>query len=98
MSLRKVYCDSKYTTGFGTVAKLVKAIINKKRDVEEWLSGQNTYTLHKHEFKSFPQYPCMLTNTDEVWEKKLADLSSLLIYNNKYKYLLHVIHTFSRYA
>jgi hypothetical protein len=47
MSLSKVYYDPKHAAGFGSVAKLVKASKNKKRNVEEWLSGQDTYTLHK---------------------------------------------------
>jgi hypothetical protein len=47
MSLGKMYYDPKHAASFGSVAKLVKASKNKKSDVEEWLAGQNTYTLHK---------------------------------------------------
>ena len=54
MSLGKVYYDPKHAAGFGSVAKLVKASKLKKRDVEVWLAGQNTYTLHKPVRKSFP--------------------------------------------
>ena len=43
MSLGKVYYDPKHVAGFGSVEKLVKASKHKKRDVEEWLAGQNTY-------------------------------------------------------
>jgi hypothetical protein len=34
MSLGKFYYDPNYPAGFGSVAKLVKASKNKKRDVE----------------------------------------------------------------
>jgi hypothetical protein len=57
MSLGKVYYDPKHSAGFGSVVKLVKASKNKTRDVEDWLSSQNTYTLHKPVRKKFPRNP-----------------------------------------
>jgi hypothetical protein len=45
-TLGKVYYDPKHAAGFGSVAKLVKTSKNKKSDVEEWLAGKNTYTMH----------------------------------------------------
>jgi len=98
MSLGKVYYDPKHAAGFGSVAKLVKASKHKKRDVEEWLAVQNTYTLHKPVRKRFPRNPYTVTNIDDVWEMDLADLSSLSKYNDKYNYLLNVIDIFPRYA
>ena len=97
MYLGKVYYDPKHAAGYGSVANQVKASKTKKRDVEEWLSGQNTYTLHKPVRKSFPRNPYTVTNID-VWEMDLADLSSLSIHNHKFKYLLNVIDMFSLYA
>ena len=98
MSLGNIYYDPKHAAGFGSVAKLVKASKSKKRDVEEWLSGQNTYTLHKPVRKRFPRNPYTVTNIDDVWEMDLADLSSLSKYNDRHKYLLNFIDIFSRYA
>ena len=85
MSLSNVYYDPKDPAGIGSVAKLVKASKNKKRDVEEWLSSQNTYNLHKQIRNRFPRNPYTVTNIDDVWEMDLADLSSLAKYNDKYK-------------
>jgi len=98
MSLGKVYYEPKHAAGFGSVTKLMKASKHKKRDVEEWLAGHNTYTLHKLVRKRFPRNPYTVTNIDDVWELDLADLSSLSKYTDKYKYLLNVIDIFSRYA
>ena len=98
MFLGKVYYDPKHAAGFGSIEKLVKASKHMKRDVEEWLAGQNTYTLHKPVRKMFPRNPYTVTNIDDAWEMDLADLSSLSKYNDKYKYLLNVIDIFSRYA
>jgi len=77
ISLGKVYYDPKHAAGFGSVAKVLKAGKNNKRDVGEWLSGQNTYTLHKPVRKRFPRNPYTVTNIDDVWETDLADLSPL---------------------
>jgi hypothetical protein len=76
MSLSKIYHDPKHAPGLGSIAKLVKASKKKIRDVQEWLSGQDTYTLHKPVGKRFPRNPYNVTNID-VWETELANLSSL---------------------
>ena len=73
-----MYYDLKHPAVFGSVAKLVKATKNKKRDVEERLSSQNTYTLHKPVRKRFPRNPYAVTKIDDVWEMDLAGLSSLV--------------------
>ena len=77
---------------------LVNASNSKKRDVEDWLSGPKTYTLHKPVRKIFPRNPYTVTNIDDVWEMDLADLSFLSKYNDRHKYLLNGIDIFSRYA
>jgi len=98
MSLGNIYYDPKHAAGFGSAAKLVKASKNKKRNVEEGLSDQNTYTLHKHVRKRFPRNPYTVKNIEDVWEMDLADSSSLSKYYDRYKYLFNVIDIFSRYA
>lgn len=96
--LGKLYFDPKHPAGFGSVLKLVKASKINKKDVEKWLSSQDTYTLHKPVRKHFPRNPYTVTNIDDVWEMDLADLSSLSRYNSGHKYLLTVIDVFSRYG
>jgi transposase InsO family protein len=98
MSLSKLYYNPEHPASFSSVPKLVKASKSSKRDVEKWLAGQDTYTLHKPVRKRFPRNPYTVTNIDDVWEMDLADLSSLAKYNDKYKYLLNIIDVFSRYA
>ena len=71
MPLGKVYYDPKHAAGFGSAEKLVKARKHKKRDVEKWLAGQKTYTLHKPVRKRFPRNPYTVTNFDDVWEMDL---------------------------
>ena len=84
-SLGKIYYDRKYTAGFSSAAKLVSAAKSNTRNVEEWLSSHDTYTLHKPVRETFPRNSYTVTNIDDIWEMDLADLSPLSRYNNKYK-------------
>jgi hypothetical protein len=84
LSLGKIYYDPIHTAGFSSVAKLVSAAKSNKRNVEKWLSGQDTYTLHKPVRKRFQRNPHTVTNIDDVWEIYLADLCTLCKYNDKY--------------
>jgi hypothetical protein len=96
MSLGKVYYDPSHPPSFGSAANLVKASkSNKRRNIEEWLSGQDTYTLQKPVRKRFPRNPYTVTNIDDVWEMDLADLTNWAKYNDKYKFLLNAIDVFA---
>jgi hypothetical protein len=83
---------------FSSVTKLVQNANSNKKDVQEWLSAEDTYTLHKPVRKRFPRNPYTVTNLDDVGEMDLADLGALAKYNSNYKYLLNVIDVLSRYA
>ena len=98
MPLGKIFYDPDHPARFGSVAKLADASKTNKGIVNEWLSSQNTYTMHNPVRKRFPRNPYTVTNVDDVWEMDLADLSTLSKYNEKYSYLLNVIDIFSRYA
>ena len=74
MSLDKFYYDPKHAAGYGSVSKLVETNKHKKMNVEEWLSGQNTYTL-QNLFVKISSYT--VTRIDDVWVMDLADLCSL---------------------
>jgi hypothetical protein len=67
MSLGTIYYDPKHPAGFSSVAKLVRSAKSNK-NVEEWLSGADTYTLHKPVRKRFPRNPYTVTNLDDTWE------------------------------
>jgi len=42
-------------------------------NVENWLSGQDTYTLHKPVRKTVSRNPHTATNVDDIWKMDLAD-------------------------
>jgi len=89
LSLGKIYYDPKHTVVFSSVSKLVRAA-KYKRNVEEYLAGQDTYTMRRPVRKRFPRNPYTVTNIDDIWEIDLAGLSSLSRSNDIYKYLLNV--------
>jgi hypothetical protein len=81
MSLIKIYYDPKHTARFSSVEKLVSAAKSSKRNVEEWLSGENTYILHKSVRKRFSRFYILLQILT-IWEMDLAELSPLSRYND----------------
>jgi hypothetical protein len=66
MSLGTIYYDPKHPAGFNSVAKLAQSAKTNKKHVQEWLSGEDTYTLHKPVRKRFPRNPYTVTNIDDV--------------------------------
>jgi hypothetical protein len=62
MSLGKFYYDPEHPAGFGSVSNLVKTSKKNRKDVQEWLSAQDTYNLHKPVHKRFPRNPYTVTN------------------------------------
>ena len=69
----KHFFDPKQPAGFGSVAKLAKVNKTNMDIVNDRLSGQNTYTLHKPVRKRFPRNPYTVTNIDDVSVMDLAD-------------------------
>jgi len=62
----KIYYGPKYTAGFSSVTNLVSAAKSSNRNVEEWLSGQDTHTVHKHVRKRIPRNPYSVANIDDM--------------------------------
>ncbi|RWR99203.1 hypothetical protein B4U79_05222, partial [Dinothrombium tinctorium] len=67
-------------------------------DVNQWLSTQPTYTLHKTARKRFERNKIIVSGIDEQWQADLADVSSFSSLNKGFKYLLCVIDVFSKFA
>jgi len=95
-SLKEIYYDPARVGSFGGVKSLSKA--SNRKDVKEWLSGQESYTLHKPVRRRFKRRKMICVGLDHLWQIDLADLSSLARYNDGFRYLLTCIDCFSRYA
>ena len=94
--LEDIYYDVKKVGSFGGVAALSKAVGNK--NVQNWLTSQETYTLHKPVRRKFRRRKTISIGVDHQWQIDLADVSSLSNHNDGYRYLMTCIDVFSRYA
>ena len=95
-SLKEIYYDPTKVGSFGGVKALSKAAGRKY--VKEWLAGQDAYTLHKPTKRKFKRRKMICVGLDHLWQVDLADLNSLAVHNDGFKYLLTCIDCFSRYA
>jgi transposase InsO family protein len=102
----KVYYDPANPGSFGGISPLVRALQQRKkkknkgkptrRRVIDWLSGQDTYTLHKPVRKRFPRNRYVVFGPNELWQADLNDMRGLSAHNDGYNYLLTVIDVFSK--
>lgn len=95
----KIYYNPRHPASFGGINKLYHATKGKntQRDVRQWLSKQDAYTLHKPVRHRFRRSRYIHLAIDETWQSDLADLSSLQLENDGTKFLLVVIDIFSKF-
>ena len=103
MILNPLYYSLNSPASFGGKEKLfLEAKRNDEQitryEVENWLSSQLAYTLHKPVSLNFKTRPVLVYYVDEQWQLDLVDLSKLSRYNSGYKYLLVCIDILSRFA
>jgi hypothetical protein len=101
--LKSIYYDVKNPASFSSVNKLYSAakLINEnitKEITENWLSKQETHTIHRLARKKFKRNPIIVQKIDEQWQLDLIDFSNLSKYNNHFKYLLVVIDVLSKFV
>ena len=99
----KIYFEVANPASFGSINQLLKAARREepsieKGDVKRWLSGQDTYTLHRPVRRNFTRRKTIVQGIDHQWQLDLVDLQSLKGQNNGNKYLLTIIDVFSRHA
>ncbi|KAI8503792.1 hypothetical protein Bbelb_187630 [Branchiostoma belcheri] len=98
---RDIYYDPRNPAGYGSVDQLYRAVKRygiKRRQVEEWLRSQDTYTLHKPIRRRFKKNRVIVGGLNNQWQADLADLSSLAKHNDGYRYILTCIDVLSKFA
>jgi Integrase core domain/Chromo (CHRromatin Organisation MOdifier) domain len=101
--LRKIYYDVHNPAGYSSAQKLLAAarlILPSLtlRQVQEWLSSQLTYTLHKPARRRFTRNRILVGQYNEQWQADLVDMQEFSRANNGYKYILTVIDLLSKFA
>ena len=102
--LKSVYYDPKRPGSFGRIKSLYRDVKQEEKfkvspkQISDWLTTQNAYTLHKPTRRNFKRNRVIVGGIDEEWQMDLADVQSLKKYNDGYRYLLVCIDVFPKYA
>lgn len=102
--LHDIYYDPKHPSSFGGVNKLYKAALKDgRRDitksrVKNFLSQQETYSMHKAVNNAFRRNKVLVTGKDDQWEMDLMDMASYAKFNDNVRYVLLAIDVFSKFV
>src|SRR5438552_7102828 len=96
--LGNVYYNTANTGAYGGVFRLKRAANTSKKLTEAWLKKQRTYTLHKPVRLRYATRPYKTASIDQQWQADLVEMIPYANANDEYRYLLTVIHLFSRFA
>ena len=97
--LEDVYFDPAKVGSYGGIASLRYNVPRVPRKiVEQWLSEQNAYTLHKPVRVRFKRRRTVVGGRNQQWQADLVDVASLKKENDGTSFLLTVIDVFSKVA
>lgn len=105
--MEKQLHDLYYAAGdpgsYGGAARLYRrakelGIRATKRQVEDFLSNQLAYSIHKQPRHKFARNSTFVSNIDQQWQADLADMQTLADENDGYRYILTCIDVLSRYS
>jgi hypothetical protein len=101
--LKEVYYTPSSEGSLGGVKSFIRGVKEDKgkelklKEAQEWLSNQNTYTLHKQVRRKFPRNKIMAYGIDNLWQADLVEMIPYASENDNYRYILVVIDVFSKY-
>ena len=101
--LKDIYYNVSNPASYSSAKKLYDAAKSQIpnltiNQVNDWLSGENTYTLHKQARRRFVREKVLVTAPYEQFQADLVDMQAFSKFNNGFKYILTIIDCFSRYA
>ena len=101
--LTKLYYNISEGGSLGSAENLFLAAKKKhpkitRRQVQDWLSMQDVYTLQKPVRKRFKRNRVIVGGIDQEWQMDLIDTQSIKKYNNNFNYILTCIDILSKFA
>ena len=102
--LASIYLDPSHPASFGGLDAVYRAVKEQgkskisRKQVGEWLSQQDVYTLHKPARRHYKRSRVIVPGIDAQFQADLCDVQNLSQYNKGYKYLLTCLDIFSKYA
>ena len=103
-TLTSIYLDPSHPASFGSLDAVYRAVKERgqnkisRKQVQDWLSQQDVYTLHKPAQRHYKRSRVIVFGIDEQFQADLADVQNLSRYNKGYKYLLMFVDIFCKYA
>ena len=103
-TLRSIYLEPSRPASFGGLGAVYRAVKEEGKrkisckQVQDWLSQQDVYTLHKPACRHYKRSQVIVAGIDAQFQADLVDLQSLSRYNKGFKYLLTCIDIFTKYA
>ena len=97
-SLKRRYYNVNELGSFRGVERLRSASKLNKKDVKQFLSGEDTYTIHKPCRKTFARRRVVVGGLNQQVQVDLVDMQRLKKHNNGISFLLTTIDPFSKYA
>ena len=86
--LKSFYYSPSKPSSFGGVQALKRTTKLKPELIKEWLTHQDSYTLHHPIRYKFPRRKIIVGGINQQWQADLIDVRSLKQYNDKIAYLL----------
>ena len=102
--LANIYLDASQPASFGGLDSVYRAVKQKGKNkispkqVRDWLSQQDVYTLHKPARRRYKRSRVIVPGIDAQSQADLVDLQNLSRYNKGYKYLLTCVDIFNKYS
>jgi len=98
----RLLSDAYYNPGgkasYGGVKRLIDSAGHlPKKDVVDWLAGQDSYTLHKPIRRTYRRQKTIVSSIDSQWQADLSDMVKIARHNDDNKYMLVVIDVLSKY-
>lgn len=97
--LEQAYYNPRRPGSYGGVQALARvAKLKRPQEVQEWLSHQDTYTLHKPVRRNFLRRRIIVGGLDHQFQADLIDVKNLKNDNDGFVFLLTCIDVLSKYA
>lgn len=101
--LKSIYYSPGEAASFSSVDRLYREANDRdptitRSDVEKFLSGQLTYTLHRRIIRRFPRNPVVSDHHTEQAQADLIDIQKFSKSNHGFRYILTIIDVFSKMA
>lgn len=96
--MRQKNYKPKKAGAYGGVTGLQLSTKMKLEVIKEWLSHQDTYTLHKAVHHRFKRRPIIFGGIDHLFQADLIDMRNLKNHNNGFAYLVTFIDVFNKFA